>query len=121
MSESSRSKFRNENYVHSYPISMMDLNYNDDGFSYSSSARRLPVPSKSPLNIELNDTSCSTSLSRSTSQNTNYLHSASSSRRDTSSNSNGVLSTSSSWLPVSLSPPPKHIVECFFLFHKFVT
>ena len=106
MSESSRRKFRNADSVNSSPSSMTDINSNDDGVLYTSSARRLPANLNYIRNTELNSPLCSTCLSRITIHNTNYLHSASISRTDTNYNSNGVLSTSSSRITVSLFSKP---------------
>eukprot|EP00978_Attheya_sp_CCMP212_P023234 scaffold70728_cov36-Attheya_sp.AAC.1 len=105
ISESSRSTVQNANSVHSASSSMTDTNSNDDGVSSTSSAR-LPASSNSPPHTELNTASCSTSLSRSTGQSMNYLHSASSSWIDTNSHGDGVSSTSSARLPAFSNSPP---------------
>ena len=90
MSESLKSKFWNDNTVHSSLSSIWDVNYNGDGVSSNSSAMRIPVPSEPPPNTYFNAASCSTSSSISASHNSDSLNSDLISRTDTNSNFGGV-------------------------------
>ena len=117
MSESSRSTVRNSDSVHSSLSSIADINYNGGGVLSNSYTSRLPDPLKYLPNTYFNAASCYTSLLRSTSQNTNSLHSASISQTDTNYNADGFCPYYLQGFLALLTPSQKHRVECCLLFH----